>query len=233
LACKSARERDLENARTRENPDIAIKSAVSATYAQHEAERSEEKRDKVKARHSLQHEVMCLECESLIVTQVVSDGECKVVCKSCKQKYVLSHKGNLTYIGPRGVAMTGAEDFNIKEDRLCSTCKHYGENLTKRELSECSRSRHDCSHPGAVSAAREGYLGADTNPNNRCRFWEVLTPEEQRKREILDMIPWVITVIVIAGLIVWLKVGVPFLDVFLATVIFIVIARLIARFKLR
>lgn len=147
------------------------------------AERLEEERAEAEARasasaarHVIQHEVMCLECGEEIVAKVASDGQGKVVCKHCKTKYILHHSGDLQYIGPAGRPLTGAEDFHLTEDRFCRNCKYYGRNVSAFTRSQLVIGKESCSNSGAVSAALEGHggsnLGADTNPNNRCRFWE-------------------------------------------------------------
>jgi transposase-like protein len=138
-----------ENAYNRDNPNIllglagkAIGNAISGAkerkqeQAQQEEQRmvereerrqaeAEEKAAASAARHILTHEVVCPICDADVVAKMASDGETKVRCKQCKTRLKVEHDGDVTVLGPKDEELSKAESLEIKEDRICSQCKHH------------------------------------------------------------------------------------------------------------
>jgi hypothetical protein len=77
------------------------------------------------ARHVITHEVVCPICDADVIAKMASDGETKVRCKQCKTRLKVEHDGDVTVLGPKDKKLSGAESMDIKEDRLCSQCKHF------------------------------------------------------------------------------------------------------------
>jgi hypothetical protein len=158
-----------ENAYKRDNPDIvlglvgkAIGGAISGAKegrqerAQQKAEEQEqrkaerEERDRQfaeekaaasAARHVITHEVVCPICDADVSASMASDGETKVRCKQCKTRLKVEHDGDVTALGPKDEPLSKAEDLQIKEDRVCSLCKHHlsaGKRTQKWLLAWCA-----------------------------------------------------------------------------------------------
>jgi len=107
-----------------------------AEREERDREEREERRAAAAARHGIRHELVCPMCGEDVVANMANDGETTVRCKQCKTRLRVDNSGEITALGPKGKPFSGAEDPNIKEERLCGMCKSYlSESFLKRKNS--------------------------------------------------------------------------------------------------
>jgi len=120
-AISGAKERKQEQAQQE-----AYERELREQKRQEEEEMREQARAAASAaRHVITHEIVCPVCDADISASMASDGETKVRCKQCKTRLKVEHDGDVTVLGPKDEPLSKAESLEIKEDRICSQCKHH------------------------------------------------------------------------------------------------------------